>query len=203
MVSHKYRFLFIHYPKTAGCSVGYKLKSQNIVKNFIPQVDIHYETKYDVKRAIENNYFIFTTKRNPFDRLVSLWKYWNKRLKEENATTFAFSNFVSEYDRIKDKIKDKFGEKEAVHFIPMNKFINRISFELLNIEDVDFFMEFADIYRDWKIVCKKLNIHCSPLRNRNSTKHKHYTEYYDDETRQIVAEKYAKDIEYFNYKFGE
>jgi len=217
VISHKHKFIFIHIPKCGGTSVELALlKNEGIdLKNY-EKDDLDFlneEQKqkfrigYDYKgittqhRKIdeyksdnEKKYFTFTFVRNPWERLVSEFFYIkkNKGCKCEN--------FNMRYQSFKEFIINggmqcawNAHNSQQIDFV-----LNSNKGKLTN-----FVGRCEDMQYDFDYVCGKIGIPKIKLPHRNPTKHKHYTEYYDDETKKIVAEKYAKDIEYFGYEFGK
>ena len=199
MISEKHNFIFILPPKNSSTSIISALKDYVDIDLYIPQqnlntFDFHEDPKFYIpdnkellrkhanlrtyKAEYINKSAIYCSIRNPFDRLVSFYKWWTKSFEK------------------------KYSLKE---FLKKRKFSSQLRFvysDLVSLDDI-FFVRQENIQHDLDLACDKIGIPRQKLPHKNKTDHKHYTEYYDDETREIVAEKYAQDIEYFGYKFGE
>ena len=186
MIDHKHKFIFVHIPKTAGSSIG------NLFQPGYGGPQIHKET-YDLN--LYADYYKFTFVRNPWDRWVSeyKWSRLQRWAKQREPMTFP------EYCK-KQNLASMYLERERVHLWAQ---VSVMEHCLGKVDEFSFIGKFENLQQDFNTICDKTGIPPQQLPHVNKTRHKHYTEYYDDETREIVAQKYAKDIEYFGYKFGE
>lgn len=175
--------------------------------------------KRDIPEDVFNSVFKFSIVRNPFSRVLSAYLHIAKR-PENNFQQFIIEDFVNiniendlffmdfqdyrsfqsskEFSIYDNRIACPQKPKENLAF-HCSSFLNSKFY----IQDVDFVGKLENLQGDFNTICDKIGTPKQKLPHKNKTKHKHYTEYYDDETREIVAQKYAKDIEYFGYKFGE
>ena len=68
---------------------------------------------------------------------------------------------------------------------------------------VDNILRFEHLENDWNEMFEISGHEPPKLPQNNKSKHKHYSEYYDDETSEFVAQLFENDIKTFGYKFGE
>jgi hypothetical protein len=203
--------VFVHIPKTGG---------QSVEKTLFPEMEPPKETNYDIFTGWDeknkiwmqhasmqqindlyetdvSKYFKFGFVRNPWSRAVSDYVWMQEEIKKSDS----FLNYLLEQGEFKQRLTVRRNNRwRGDHVIPQFDFL----FDNSGTQLVDFIGKLENFQSDFDIVCDKIGIPRKKLsRQLIAKKRKHYTEYYDDETRQIVAEKYAKDIEMFGYEFGE
>ena len=226
MICHKQRCVFVHIPKTAGQSIeqyfydlnGISEKRKHtmlVSKNADPSkgpsrlahMRAHEYVDYGHISAQQyKQYFSFAFVRNPWARLVS--EYLHKKLDNK----YTFKQFVFEGFPSKNDFSDAYR-----HVIPQIDFILNNKGEQI----VNFVGRFENLTNDFRHVCQALKLESCKLPHKNSTssrrrsierkvRHlfrtekrikKHYTEYYDQETIDKVADLYKSDIERFAYDF--
>lgn len=125
--------------------------------------------------------FKFTIARNPWDRLVSMYFAFLRKGKPVNS--------FKEY--IKNKLSDSYDR---------NVFDNRGLFQYPKVIISDYVAKLENISEDWDLICDsvKCNVKFPKL---NTTKHDHYSQYYDDESKRIADEFFKHDIRVLGYKF--
>lgn len=208
MISHKHKFIYTRVAKTGSVAIIHALR--NYVHDLQRVYDIekcNYDpchiSSSDIQKKVPcefNEYFKWAFTRNPWDRLVSIWSM-NKQSKH---FVCAFPLHIPDFPQfIKSLDNLDWMPKKNTYRQSNKKYFN---YTFGNISDFtsgsDFVGKFENLQNDFDFICESIGVPKQTLSQTNKTSHKHYTEYYNDETRKIVAEKYAKDIESFGYKFG-
>jgi hypothetical protein len=193
MISHNYKFIFVHIPKTGGTSLARALNP-----SFPVNGNKHQDAMYFKEKCPDNfhSYFKFSLVRNPWARAVSYFHFKKHRKRLAHDMTFG------EFCNILINGKDSPRVRDVNFFLHGRPALDFLCDETGN-STMDFIGTLENFQVDFDFICNKIGIPQKQLPHTFKTKHKHYTEYYDDETKELVAEKYANDIEYFGYKFGK
>src|ERR1043166_4255520 len=196
MISFQKGFLFVHIPKTGGNSIQSVLArySEDEITRRAGQDGVQRfgvsNPKYKLKKhspltdyraALGEERFAqlykFAPVRNPWDRMVSLYFTPIQRKKWDRH---AFKKTILEALSGADYLR--LGKKDPDPF-----------------KNVDRIIRFEDIEEDFRAVCADLGLSAEPLPRYNRSVREHYSKYYDDELRALVAKRFAPEITRFGY----
>jgi hypothetical protein len=158
------------------------------------------EVKRKVPADVWSGYFKFSIARNPWDRVVSLFS-WEARNRPALKPARRF------YHRLGVPF-DEFRETKRIFqdFVAGDWKTND-RFYLIDGElCVDFIVRYEHLDEDLGRVCARVGLPALALPHLKGGLRKEertYVDYYDDASRQIVAQRHENDIRLFRYEFQE
>lgn len=185
-ISYSAEHKFIWY-RTAKCGTRSILKIFENNKNIVSEDNIKLKLHW-------NQYFKFAIVRNPWDRLLSAWK---DKVQKQWSSPGHHPFRLDVYKKYKNKSFSFFVKNIDPN---MDRHTMCLS-NLIDLKNINCIGRFENLQQDFDKICDEIGISQQQLPHKNKTEHKHYTEYYNVETCNIVAKKYKKDIECFGYKF--
>lgn len=214
MISHKLKCIFIPVRRAAGTSIQRALQKY-CMEELNEKIDRHgglntldlfnrgvLSTSPSIKvgfgdwyRDIDNfkDYFVFTIVRNPWDRLISGYFYSNRGKAFLGKHCWTLKKFIQNLPT---------REMNYRWWFHITRTLTEMLIDRNGKYIADFTIRYENLHTDFATVCSKLDIKGLKLPQISKTSHKHYTKYYNDKTRIMVQEIFAKDIEYFGYNFG-
>ena len=202
MINHHYKCIFIHVPKCAGSSIEVAIDGKDwwgVGEPRITKCKKHLsasQSKVQYKKYWEE-YTKFAFVRNPYSLQVS-WYFFGQMDKVMPFKEYVKNKKVNRASRYSHMPLDKKWSAIIPDILTSYEYIaNDGKIEL------DFVGRFEKLQGDFNLICDRIGAPRKKLPHIHKSKNKHYTEYYDEETRDIVTQRYAKDIEYFGYQFGK
>lgn len=201
MISHKYKCIFVHIPRTAGSSIEHWICGDDWWEVSPSTKHLVASVAKDIYKDYWGSYFKFAFVRNPWDRCISCLKqtkYFGIEYKgelhfEEYKKRFG-SPVTIEHDH-------RFYNYNEIRY--KNHSENTVYLNILD-EEMDFIGRYEHLEKDTNFIKNTLNIPTDfPLNTKyqQSKKDLNYRGYYNIDSIKEVQSLYRKDIDEFNYEF--
>lgn len=202
------RSIFVHVPKCAGSSIAMALYGSRVGSRDGSHMTVGwYQLAFDEKTF--NAYFKFTFVRNPWDRLLSAYRFVKAGGMSKADRDWA-DNVLSRFSSFDDFVKRWLTEKNITNigdgagknrvvFLPQYRFV---CVRGSKVPAVDFIGHFENIESDFIRVSERIGARATlGSLNVSNKSQERYVDQYTDESRAIVADVYRTDIEMFGYDF--
>lgn len=197
LISDRKRFIFIHVYKTGGKSVRAALQPYRDRPTFfqraLQKVGLITHPTHASAQDVRSwhphrwdEYFTFAFVRNPWAWQVSLYHFMQQQESHyQHETVARIDSFADYLDwRVDGRVRLQ------------QKYICDEDGTLM----VDFVGRVERMSEDFQEICSRVGVDAS-LPHKNKSSHRDYRDYYDTQTRALVGEHFAGDIERFGYDF--
>ena len=174
-------------------------------------------------REIWDDYFKFAITRNPWDLVVSQY-HWATRRDEGQPHKGAVGRSLKRFWTMPLRVRRNFKvlganlartilkmdvvtfEFFVTHMLRYYEPNDPFYFDRSGAVGLDFLIRYEDLQSDYTSVCERIGLPPSELpslKTKSRPERRHYSTYYDDRTRELVAKMYHRHIEHFGYRFEE
>lgn len=198
-LSGQHNVTFVHIPKSAGTSVGNWIRDHHGDSTMTVWWD--HPTLKHIRKTCSSNYTIAIV-RNPWDRLVSMYHYAQFGTSPHPAIDsdmihemFIRSNDYKQWPSFEQWIIDL----PSFYTTPNQKGMDVSQLYWIG-DDADLVIRMEDLDVEFEQIQELFNCN-DPLPKQNTTVHQHYRMYYNDRTKDLVAQWFKRDIERWQYQF--
>lgn len=180
MIVHEHSCIFVHQRKCAGSSI---MRTFNVAFG-TPDWDFMKDGVLSPEyTATHQSYFRFAVVRNPWDRLISGWKYC------ESTHELTLKKVLTALPQEGHDFRHVTRLQCATLFNEQGELI------------VDYLIRFEHLQNDFDVVCDLIGKPRCTLPHRNRGSRGHYHEYFDEACRQIFLHYFSKDVDLLGYEY--
>lgn len=190
--SQEKEFIFIHNPKVAGSSINKWLSE--ICEDYDPKgfsyiyedehIDLAATHHFKIVIPYEKweKYFKFAFVRNPYDKMISGWKYFQKL----EGLDYSFQEFIEKLDQLR-----------CYPSVVWHSIISQ-STHLPKGEEI-FIYKYENLQNTLELFARAFKLAFKEIPRVNTTDHNNYQSYYDEDLANMVYDRFEEDFINFNY----